>query len=157
MPQPLTKLLMRNSVLAVVLAALTSLPLSKADAQREFVQHQRTATPATSRYELIQSTQGVRNTFRLDKTLGHVDQMVLGADSILTWERISRLDHPAGDPQVPAAVNYQLFISGLGIRYTFLMNVNNGATWQVVTDKNDVLVWQPFAHEATGGKPGFIK
>ena len=35
----------------------------------------------------------------------------------------------------PDKVNFQLFMSGLGIRYTFLLHIHSGRTWQLTEDK----------------------
>jgi len=40
-------------------------------------------------------------------------------------------------------VNYQFFTSGIGIRFTFLVNINSGATWQLVINKNKDYLWEP--------------
>jgi len=63
----------------------------------------------------------------------------------MTWQLIARLKHPDGDPREPGRVNYQLFISGIANRHTFLVNVNNGATWQLAVTKDEVLVWEPIS------------
>ena len=39
-------------------------------------------------------------------------------------------------------VNFQLFLSGLGIRYTFLLHIHSGRTWQLAEDvETDKLFW----------------
>ena len=127
----------------ILLLAIVVLPSSRALAQHDFVQHERTAAPADARFEFVQSTLAARSSFRVDKIAGHVDQIVMREDSTITWQRISRREHPAGDTQMPGRVNYQLFMSGIANRHTYLLNVNNGATWQLVMTKDEVLVWDP--------------
>ncbi len=42
----------------------------------------------------------------------------------------------------PDKVNFQIFISGLGIRYTFLLHIHTGKTWQLTKDtETDKLLW----------------
>jgi len=50
--------------------------------------------------------------------------------------------HPL-DKRNDRRVNYQLFTSGIALRYTFLMNVNTGATWQKLETPEKDLVWSP--------------
>ena len=37
--------------------------------------------------------------------------------------------------------NYQFFISGIGARWMFLVNVNDGATWNLRTNDRGEYVW----------------
>jgi len=134
---------MRTPASWLIVASLCVVAAAKAAAQSEFAQHERSEVPPESRYQLVQSTLVARSTFRVDKVLGHVDQIVMREDSTLTWQRIPRRQHPDGDPQVAGRVNYQLFMSGLVNRDTYLMNINNGSTWQLVLTKQETLVWQP--------------
>jgi hypothetical protein len=128
---------------AWLVAAVIALPSASASAQRDAVQHERSSAPDESRYQLVQSTLVARATYRIDKVLGRVDQIVMREDSTITWQRMPRLEHPSGDPQVASRVNYQLFLSGIANRHTFLMNLHNGATWQLVMTKEETLVWEP--------------
>jgi hypothetical protein len=127
----------------LLLLALLAVPGSRALAQRDFVQHERTSAPAEARFEFVQSTLVAPSSFRLDKMTGRVDQIVMRPDSTLAWQPIPRREHPRGDERHPGQVNYQLFISGMMNRHTYLLNVNNGATWQLVVAKDDAFVWDP--------------
>jgi len=134
---------MRTGAICRCLALLAVLWPAQSFAQREAVQHEQSAVPLESRYQMVQSTLTARSTFRVDKVLGRVDQIVMRADSTLAWQPIPRRQHPDGDPQVAGRVNYQIFLSGLAVRHTFLMNVNNGATWQLVVGGDGALAWDP--------------
>jgi hypothetical protein len=112
-------------------------------AQEPSAIHERTGAPADSRFEIVQSTLVARSTYRLDKLTGRVDQIVMRADSTLTWQVIPRLEHSVKDPQLPGRVNYQLFLSGIANRHTYLLNTNSGATWQLVLTRDNDLVWSP--------------
>jgi hypothetical protein len=39
-------------------------------------------------------------------------------------------------------INYQLFSSGQGIRYTFLLNTNSGLTWKLVSTNVGGLIFE---------------
>lgn len=73
--------------------------------------------------------------------------MVKGEDDKLLWQFLGNPEYEEymklnEDEQL--RVNYQFMISGLGIRYTFLLNVNTGKTWQLVKDiDSDQLFWSP--------------
>lgn len=116
---------------------------STVQAQSSGPGHERSVPVADGRFELVQSPHGARYTFRFDRHLGYVDQLVMSADSTLSWERIPRIPHPAGDTQNAGRPNYQFFTSSTGIRFTFLINVNTGAAWQLVSAEKDQLVWDP--------------
>ena len=132
---------MRRSILTICAALL--LP-SYARSQTTLPQHQSSLLPAEARYEIIQSTLAVKFTLRVDRFTGTTAQLVLASDSSLTWQDIARIDHFVPDTRVPARVNYQVFTSGLGLRFTFLLNVNTGATWQITEDpKTTVVFWNP--------------
>jgi hypothetical protein len=119
-----------------------------AQGQTEFVQHESTGVPSSSRYEIVQSSLLVRSTFRVDKYLGVVDQLVITKDSALTWQPMARWQHPNSDPRHAGQVNYQLFLSGIANRYTFLMNLNNGSTWQLAMTADSDLVWDPLIEKS---------
>ena len=99
-----------------------------------------------SRYEIVQSPLAVRWTFRLDKFTGEVAQIVETSSGGLAWEAMPRSAHTAADTRRPNEPNYQLFISGAAARLTFLVNVNTGATWQLLEDTdNKIVFWGPIA------------
>jgi hypothetical protein len=62
-------------------------------------------------------------------------------DETLTWDLVEK-EAGKTDVQKPGVINYQLFASGLAMRYTFLLNTNTGLTWQLVADENKVLSFQ---------------
>lgn len=105
--------------------------------------HQRTAGPAEARFELMQSEFGARFTIRVDRFAGQTSQLVIQEDSTLTWQDMPRLPHPLPDNQVAGRANYQVFSSGSGVRYTFIINVNTGATWQLSEDPLAGTFWAP--------------
>ena len=118
--------------------------LSPAQYEERSLSDEKTSAPADSRFEIIQSTIAAKVTLLLDKYTGNVSQFVLGRDNKWTWQTIERLKHPQDSNPNPNKVNYQIFTSGIGVRYTFLLNVNTGATWLLAEDTlRRTLYWNP--------------
>jgi len=88
-------------------------------------------------WEFFISDIAVKYTFKVDKFTGNVYQFVQREDKTYTWQLIER-ETSNIDVQKQDSINYQLFSSGLGIRFTFLLNTNSGLTWKLVKDENDV-------------------
>ena len=105
--------------------------------------HETTAAPAEARFEIVQSSFIAKMTLRLDRFTGNVDQLVSRADSTIGWEPIQRRTHRDADTRVAGRANYQIFTSGIAARYTFLINVTTGATWQLVEDPAAGWFWTP--------------
>ena len=132
-----------------VALALLLLPLlaPAAAAQRQVYTYPRhaeaTDVPASARYQLIQSPTVASGMFRLDRFSGQTSTLTVPGDSTLAWQDIPRRPHPAGDPAPANTVNYQVFISGFGLRYTFLMNVHSGAVWQLSEAGPGRWAWTP--------------
>ena len=86
----------------------------------------------------------LRNSFKVDKFLGDVYLLVRKADGSITWEKMIK-DIALNNPIMPDQINYQLYMSGIGLKYTFLINNHSGVTWQIVEDnsnkENPVLWW----------------
>lgn len=113
---------------------------------QEIYQHQLSSVPDTSRFEIVQSQQGARYTFRIDKYMGIVSQLVEGENQELTWQTIGTDSKLTLDDYLATGtrVNFQLFISGLGIRYVFLIHIHTGTTWQLAQDsETEHLFWFP--------------
>ena len=53
----------------------------------------------------------------------------------------------------PSKARFQIFLSGIAARYTFLLDTTDGSTWVVVTGKRkdadgkefEVTLWEPFS------------
>jgi hypothetical protein len=99
-----------------------------------------TSLGSSARYEIVQSELSAKNTFRLDKFCGSVAQLVKDKDDQISWQSMPI------EPKLPCAADnrnhYQLFTSGLAVKFTFLMNTDNGTTWQLVVDSNQDISWQ---------------
>jgi hypothetical protein len=101
-----------------------------------------TEPPQNSRFEMIQSGIGARFTFRLDKFTGRVWQYVKGANDEDGWQEM--LVSPK--PTASSKPKFQIFLSGIGARYSFLIDNDNGNTWLLVSvklkDGSDGSIWQ---------------
>jgi hypothetical protein len=102
--------------------------------QLDSVPNNSTTVSPDSRFEIIQSSLMVKYTFRVDKVSGDVRVLVTKSDGDFTWERVTRIPHKDDRLMRPDRINYQMFTSGLVARFTFLMNINTGATWFLTRD-----------------------
>ena len=108
--------------------------------------HSSTTLGSQSRYEIVQSTLAARWTFRLDKVCGNIGQLVTTKNDGVTWQSMLIVGLPKC--QSDSKIRYQLFTSGLAARHTFLLNTENGKTWQIRTIKDnqdtESSAWFPF-------------
>ena len=115
--------------------------------------HQATTLPANARYEIIQSTLAAKWTFKLDRYTGRVWQLVITSAGENAWEEMIIRDDIK--PQSPLKNRFQIFTSGLAARHTFLLDVETGKTWVVITGKRkaddgseyEVNYWAPFTNQ----------
>ena len=87
-----------------------------------------------ARFVIVQSTIAVKLTFKLDTYSGFVYLLVADNDSKYSWQLMHIEGIPKADTYNLNTRNYSLFVSPLGVRYTFLMNTNTGATWMLKED-----------------------
>jgi hypothetical protein len=131
---------MARYLFGLALVLLVAMPVS---AQETATEPQRTAAPAESRYEIIQSHIAAKFTVRLDKYTGITYQLVKKANGDMTWQLMPQENHSGDIVRPSGKVNYQIFTSGLTLRDTFLININTGATWQLFHDpKEDEDFWK---------------
>jgi hypothetical protein len=86
------------------------------------------------RYQIVQSTIAARGTYKVDTYEGSVYQMVVDKNNNETWQLLSRLGNKINDHQIVGQRNYEIFLSSIAMRFTYLINLNTGATWQLVQD-----------------------
>jgi len=97
------------------------------------------------RYEIIMSEIAASNSFKLDRYFGNVYLLVKTKNDEPVWEKMLK-DISNNDPFFSDKINYQIYMSSISLRYTFLLNVNSGTTWMLVEDdsdkKNPILWWK---------------
>ena len=93
------------------------------------------------RYEIVMSNILAKLTFKLDKYNGDVFQLVETSKGNLTFERLYVSRGSAVDTKYPDQINYQLVMSGILAKCTFLININTGETWQLVYDNKEKYNW----------------
>lgn len=93
-------------------------------------------TNSLPRFQIIQSTIAARGTYKLDSYSGDVFQMVVDKNNNETWQLLRKYGHENSDKNVMGHRNYELFISTIAMKFTYLLNVNTGSTWQLVQDSN---------------------
>ena len=87
-----------------------------------------TVPPLTAKYELIQNSRAMRETYLLDRYTGQSWQLVQSMQR-QAWQKIPKEKHP--HDFVPTAWSepaYQVSISGLAAKGTYMINVITGAT-----------------------------
>jgi hypothetical protein len=84
------------------------------------------------RYEIVQSPILARDTFKLDRVQGRVWRLVVGQDGKKLLESMHVRDAPliSSDATGP---RFQLFLSGIQARDTFLIDSATGMVWIVTT------------------------
>jgi len=99
--------------------------------------HVPTAIYTGPRYEIIQSTLAAKGTFRLDTYTGDVCQLQADENKSEVWHKLRRIPTllQGVDSTMDGRPNYHLFLSTIAMRFTYLINVNTGATWQLVEDQ----------------------
>jgi len=108
--------------LLVFVCVLCAVYSTDTKAQTSSEVNQASAPPPEGRYEIIQSSLAAKVTIRLDRFSGQTSVLQTRQDSTVGWDDISRMPSPQSDAKAPGRANYQLFTSGLAIRFTFLIN-----------------------------------
>ena len=86
------------------------------------------------RYEIVMSNLQAKQTFKVDKYNGDVFQLAERSDGTFVFERLYRDTSSAIDTRYPNQINYQLVMSGILAKCTFLININTGEVWNLVYD-----------------------
>ena len=107
-----------------------------ATAQNKYNNQTSTTTPASGRYEIITSSIALRETYLLDKETGDTWQLVSGYSRIV-WEQILRQEHPHDIvPEHHKGAVYQIILSGIAVKGSYLINTLTGATWILYEDSD---------------------
>ncbi len=110
--------------------------------------HHETATPDNAHFEIIQAQTAAKWTFRLDRWTGHVWILVQNNGGTYVWQPTKVDGLPDAKPgNLP---QYQIFLSGLSAKFSFLIDTVSGKTWSLttLTDKDGKeadYMWKPFA------------
>ncbi len=103
---------------------------------------QKTGVTANSRFEIIQTISTIKTTLKLDKFTGDVYEfarnktLVRNKDEEYAWGITKRLPHSLDKNESLDRVNYQIVTIETGVKYTFLMNVDTGASWILSINPN---------------------
>ena len=101
------------------------------DTQEQHQQRTEQTEPATgSRFRIVQSDIAARLTFRLDRYAGAVNQLVKNSSGDNSWESMMILPPPG--VKTPDHARFQIFTSGMAVKFTFLIDNDTGRTWQLV-------------------------
>ena len=121
-----------------------------------------TRIPENARYQIIESSITLRNTFKLDTYTGTSWQLVQDPDGALSWELLARMPFAVNSKPLTLTlaelagakviskgetrhqILYGIYTSGIAIKNTFLINFDNGHTWLLVENSHHDLLWQPF-------------
>ena len=93
-------------------------------------------TNTAPRFKIVQSIIAARGTFKLDSFNGDVFQLVVDKDKNESWQLLDKTGYSYNNTQVQGRVNYDIFLSTIGMRFTYIINVNTGVTWQLFQDTN---------------------
>ena len=110
--------------------------------------HHETTTPENARYQVVQAQTAVKWTFRLDRYTGQVGILTQNGEGAYLWQNSKVINLP--DIQNAGKPRFQIFLSGLAAKFSFLLDTETGKCWSLftVTDKagkETDYVWQPFA------------
>ena len=97
--------------------------------------HAISAIGENARFEILGSQIVVRDTFRLDRVCGNVDQLVKTKAGDFTWEDMPVERRPSCTND--SKPHYQLYLSSITVKNSFLMNTDNGITWALEKNATD--------------------
>lgn len=112
---------------------------------------QQTTAPTTAQYEIVQSALTVADTFKLDRYVGAVQELVESPDKQLHWQPMVvegiESDLKLGDtsglpPPNPRFGRFQIFLSGITVKDSFLIDTRTGMTWILVVDDKGEKSWE---------------
>ena len=112
--------------------------------------HNQTTAPADARFEIVQSQTAAKWTFRLDRYTGRIWQLTRTPSGGNVWQEMEvRQAETAPENGRP---RFQVFLSGLAARHSFLIDTENGHTWFLATlvddhGKEQESVWTPFGKD----------
>jgi hypothetical protein len=123
--------------LATVLCAVAAVTFAQLPEQEPVA----TAPPAAARYELIQNSRAMKETYLLDRYTGNSWQLVRSTERYV-WQKIPKEAHDKDIvPKKWTGPAYQISVSGLAAKGTYMINVITGATWVLFEDPKVGIFW----------------
>jgi hypothetical protein len=112
-----------------------------APAQMPAQQPVATAPPLPAKYELIQNSRAMKETYILDRYSGNTWQLVQSSKRYV-WQKIQREAHDRDVvPKDWTGPAYQISVSGLAAKGTYMINAITGATWILFEDPDQGIFW----------------
>ena len=101
-----------------------------------------TTPPEQGKFEIITSSIALRETYLLNKETGETWQLV-STRTGYAWEKIYKNANPTDKiPDGFKGAVYQITMSGIAVKGTYLINTLTGATWTLYKDsETDELFW----------------
>ena len=131
---------MKRKIILTVAAALCAVA-AVAFAQLREQEPVATAPPPAARFELIQNSRAMKETYLLDRYSGNTWQLVQSTKRY-TWQRIPKEAHDRDIvPKEWSGPAYQISVSGLAAKGTYMINVITGATWILFEDPKEGIFW----------------
>jgi hypothetical protein len=110
-----------------------------------------TEVTESARFVIVQSPVKLRTaseilayTFRLDRRTGETKILAVTRGTT-EWRDVQHLGLESRPRRYASGINYQMFLSGSSLSHTYLMDVNTGALWQLISAdaSNTLQMWQP--------------
>ena len=100
-----------------------------------------TMPPLSAKYELIQNSRAMRETYLLNRNTGQSWELVKSEQRYI-WQKIPKEQHKSDFTPVGwSGPVYQVSVSGLAAKGTYMINVITGATWVLFEDSQDGIFW----------------
>jgi len=109
--------------------------------------HNQTSPPPNAKFEIVQAQTAAKWAFRLNRFTGQVSQLVKTSKGNQSWENMRVIDAPKVSTN--SYPHFQIFLSGLAAKYSFLIDTDSGKTWVLATLTDDAsketeFGWEPF-------------
>jgi len=119
------------------LAVFGAIALAQMPAQQPVA----TAPPLPAKYELIQNSCAMKETYLLDRYSGNTWQLVQSTKRFV-WQKIRKEAHDRDVvPKDWTGPAYQVSVSGLAAKGTYMINVITGATWILYENPEQGIFW----------------
>lgn len=140
MEKKVKRTLMKHRLLLILLTGLIVFALVTS-AQLPTHEPVATAPPLIAKYELIQNSRAMKETYLLNRYTGQSWQLVQSTRR-QAWQKIPKETHEADFvPKGWSEPAYQVSVSGLAAKGTYMINVITGATWVLFKDPEEGIFW----------------